>query len=109
MVGVGREELADQVAMSGMNLNGIHPCFTSQVHGLPIGSGHRWKLRGVQPTHEGWGVEIESAGCTNRGTPADAFVRHVSTVPQLDGSSGSLFVDRIGQLTQPRDNLLAHP
>jgi len=40
VIGGGGEELADEVAVSSVNLNGIKASFTGQADGASVGTGH---------------------------------------------------------------------
>ena len=53
VVGGGGEELADEVAVAGVYLDGIEPGFAGQSDGAAVGAGHVGQLVGAEAAHEG--------------------------------------------------------
>ena len=53
VIGVRREELADEVAVSGMDFYGIETGFTGQTDGVAVGTCHRGEFIFPQSADEG--------------------------------------------------------
>ena len=109
VVGIGREELADEVAVSGVNLYGIESGIAGVVDRLAEGTGHRLDFVLVHASYEGGRVEVESGRGRDGYLPGRAAVRHVAAVPQLDGGFGSLGMNGVGDAAQRFHDFGAHP
>ena len=60
VIGVGRQELADQISVSGVYLDGVEAGFPCQVDSPSVGSGHLRQLFSLHATHECRRIEIET-------------------------------------------------
>ena len=109
VVGVRREKLADQVAMTRMDLHTVEPRLTSQVHGMAEVLHQPVDLLFAQLADKGRRIEVKASRGAHGGATASGAVCHVATMSQLDGGFGTFGMDGIRQLLQLRHNLLAHP
>ena len=108
-VGVGRKELADEIAVAGMYLDSVETGFASQADGIAVSTRHSRQLVGAKASDECRRIEVETCCGAYRRTAADALVRHIAAMSQLDGRRCALRVYRIGELAQASYYLLAHP
>ena len=109
MVGVRRKELADQVAVTGMDLDTIEPGPTGKSH-RPAEVFHKgFDLINPEFAHEGWRIQIETSRSAYRHAATGRAMSHVTAVSQLDRDLGSLFMDCIRNFLQGRNDLFPHP
>ena len=109
VVGVGREELADQVAVAGVDLHAVESGLAGEVHGMAEVVGDAEYLVLAQSAHEGGGVEVEAGRGPDGGAAAGGAVGHVAAVAELYGGLGALGVDCIGEFAELGHYLLTHP
>ena len=62
VVGIGRQELTEQIAMPRMHLHGIESRLTGEAHGMSERLCHLLYLTGPHTAHESGRVDIQSAG-----------------------------------------------
>ena len=108
-VRVRRQELADQVAVSGVYFDGVESGFAGQFHGRAERFSYSGDFVFAQPPHEGGGVDVESGRSGQRRAAADAPVRHVAAVSDLDSGGGAFGVDGVGDPAQTRHDLRTQP
>ena len=109
VVGVGREELRDEVAVTGVYLHSVEPSVAGDAHSVAEVLDGLEYLVLTQTVYEGRGVEIEAAGGSYRPLSAVHPVRHVAAVAELDAGLGAGCVYRVGQVAQAGDDLGTHP
>ena len=109
VVGVGRQELTDEVAVSRMNLHAVESCLAGQVNSLAEVKDQGINLLLLELSDESRRIHVEATGGAHGHTTAGGAVRHVATVSKLDGGLGSIAVDGIGESLQVGNNLLTHP
>ena len=109
MIGIGRQELADEIAVPRVDFDAVETGFPRQVHGAAEILHQFIDLRHFQPAHERRRIEIEAAGSAHRHAAARGAVRHIAAVAELDGALGAGRVDRIGDPLEPRHDFRAHP
>ena len=74
VVGVRREELGNEISVSGMDLNGVETCLYGQPDCISESFCDLVYLLMVHPMHESGGVQIETAGGSLRPAAADPSV-----------------------------------
>ena len=108
-VGVGRKELADEIAVAGMYLDSVETGFASQADGIAVSTRHSRQLVGAKASDECRRIEVETCCGAYRRTAADALVRHIAAMSQLHRCSSTLGMNSISELAQASYYLLAHP
>ena len=70
MVCIWRQKLRDQVAVAGVDLDGVEARLDCEFHGAPIGVSDLVYLFHIHLLDESRGVEVESSACAVRHTSA---------------------------------------
>ena len=83
-VGVGREELADEGAVTAVDLNAVKASLAGEVYGRSEVLYQRQDFVLLKGPGPGGGVEVEAAGGSDRGAAAGRAVGHITAVAQLD-------------------------
>ena len=109
VVGIRREELADEVTVSGVNLDGVESCIASVVDRVAEGPGHRLDFVLVHTPHKGGRIEVESGRGRDGNLACRAAVRHVAAVAQLNGGLGPFGMNGVGDASQRFHDFGAHP
>ena len=109
MVGVGREELRDEIAVPGMDLHGVESGVVGGADGASEVFGDLFDLAAAHAAHGGVGVEVHARRCADGHLPGGGPVCHVSAVSDLNGGGGSFAVDGVGDVAQPGDDRGAEP
>ena len=109
VVGVGREELRDQVAVPGMYLHRVEPRVVRGVDGLPEIPCHLRDLVLAHTPHGGVGIEVEPRRRADRDLPGGRQMGHVAAVPDLDAGRRAFAVYGVGYPAQPGHDLWAQP
>ena len=108
-IGVRRQKLTNQVAMTGMDLDAVEACLTRQVDGLAEVFHQPVNLFFLQFPMKSRRIQVEATRGTHRHATTSGAVRHVAAVTQLDGSLGTVRMDGISEALQFGNNFLAHP
>ena len=108
-VGVRGEELADEVAVAGVDFDTVESCLAGELHGVSEILDYGEDLVLLEGSGKGRGVEVQSAGGPDRGASAGRAVSHIAAVAELYGCLGAFGVYGVGELPKFRDYLLAHP
>ena len=109
VVGVGRQELTDEVAVSRMDLHAVEACLAGEVDSLAEIKDEGINLFLTQLSDESRRIHVEATRGAHRHAAAGGTVRHITAMSQLDGGLGAIAVDSIGEALQVGDNLFAHP
>ena len=109
MVGVGREELRNQIAVARVHLHRIEPGFVGRADRLPEILGEGRALAAPHAAHESGGVEVEPRRCADREASGRRPMGHVAAVADLDACRGTLGVDGVGHVAQPRNDFGPQP
>ena len=109
VVGIRREELADEVAVARVDLDAVEARCAGEFHRMAEILHQGQDLVFAQGAHESRRIQVESRRRAHGHAPAGRPVGHVAAVPQLDGRLRPLGVDGVRDVPQRRDDLLAHP
>ena len=109
MIGVGRKELRDEVAVSGVNLHRVKAGLHREPDSVAVGLDDEIYVLLLHLPVEGGGVEVKPVDCADRGLAAGAPVGHVSAVAELDAGLRAFSMNRVGEPFEFRNNLLTHP
>ena len=109
VVGVRGQELRDEVAVAGMNLDGVESSVTCDAYCIAEILDDLMYLILSQTMNESRRIEIESAGCSYGPLSAVHPVRHVAAVSELYAGLGSCRMYGVCQVSQARDDLRTHP
>ena len=109
MIGIRREELADQVAVAGVDLHTVESRLPGKCDGVAEVLDQPLDLVLAQGAGKGRRIKVEAAGGADGGAAAGAAVRHIAAMAELDGRLGALFVDGIRNFPKCGNDLLAHP
>ena len=109
VIGIGRQELADEVAVARVNLDAVETGLTRQLHGFAEVFHQLFDFVFAQATDKGRRIGIEARRRTDGRASAGRTVGHIAAVAQLNGSLGTFRVDSIRQFLQFRNNLFPHP
>ncbi len=109
VVGIGRQKLRNQIAVTGVHLDRIESGIGSRMHSAAeiLGDLHDFAL--THPAHGRIGVEVESGRRTNGNLSGGGKMSHVAAMPDLEPDSGPLAVDGIGQVAQGGDDFGPQP
>ena len=99
-VGIWREELRNQIAMTRVNLNAVKATLAAEVHSMTKRLDDLLDLLFLKRTVQGWRIEVETCTCSNRKAVAGIEVGHITAVPQLNTSFSTLRMNAIGELLQ---------
>ena len=80
-VGIWRQELADQVAVAGVDFHAVKAGLARQVYRIAKVRHYLQYLFFAQGADEGGGVQVEASGGAHRHTSAGGPVRHIAAVP----------------------------
>ena len=109
VVGVWREELADQVAVAGVDLDAVEASTARQADCIAEIVHEGVNLVLAQRACKRRGVEVETSGSPDGHASAGGPVSHIAAVPQLDGCLRPLGMHGVGDFPQRGYDLLAHP
>ena len=109
MVGVGREELRDKVAVACVYLHRVETCVVGSLDSRAKVLGKLPNLLLAHTAMEGGRVEVETVGCRYGEATRCRPVGHISAVAKLNTYGSTLVVYRIGQVAQSGDNLITQP
>ena len=108
-VGVGREELRDEVAVACVYFHAVESRFVRRIHRTAEVGGHLSDFVAPHGAHGGVGIEVEARRCTDRNLSGRGVVRHVAAMADLDRCGGSFAVDGFGDVAQSRDDFGSQP
>lgn len=109
MVGVGRQELRDEISVTGMYLDAVETRLVSRIHRPSEILGERDALAAAHAAHEGRGIEVETGRRTNGEATGCRPVRHVATVTYLYAGSSTFGVYGVGDVLQTGYDLGTQP
>ena len=109
VVGVGRQELADEVTVAGVHLDAVEAGTAAEIDGFTKIIDNLVDVLDGHLAGESGRVEIETTRGRQWFFTASGAVGHIAAVSDLDGSLCALRMDGICQLLQFRHNLLAQP
>ena len=109
VVGIGREELRNQVAVTCVHLDAVETRLVSCVNGATEIARHLTNLIFAHTAHGGVGIHIDTRRRTDRNLACGRVVGHISTVTDLDRSGSACLVHSVGNIFQPGNNLGTQP
>ena len=109
VVGVRREELRDEVAVAGVQLDGIDARFVSDVNRFAEVLYDFVNLAAAQPSDESRRIEVEAGRSSHRELACGEPVGHIAAVAYLDADGRAFCVDGVGHIAHRRDNLVTQP
>ena len=109
VIGVRREELADEITVAGMDFHAVETCLPGELHGVTEILHQREDFLFAQFPDESRGIEVEAAGGTHGHASAGAAMCHIAAMAQLDGRLRAFGVDGVRDLFQCRHDFFPHP
>ena len=109
VVGVGRQELRNEVAVPGVHLHRVESGVAGRAHRRAEVAGHLFDLASLHAPHGRVGVEVESRRGADGHLPGGGPVGHVAAMSDLDGRGGPFAVHGVGDFAQSGDDLGTQP
>ena len=102
-----REELRDEVGVTGVDLHAVETALARPVHRFAELLDKRLDLRDLKAAMDRRTIEVEPRVRRDGHAVTGVEMRQVSAVSKLDGCFRALGVDSVGHLLHVRDDLVA--
>ena len=109
VVGIGREELRNQIAVTCVHLDAVETRLVSRVNGATKVACHLTDLIFAHTAHGCVGIHIDTRRRTDRNLTCGRVVGHISTVTDLDRSGSASLVHSFGNIFQSGNDLGTQP